>query len=123
MAAKKLVSRLSQPIKKIIKKISKKKAPEPGPKVHKVHHIGADEWSSNGQWVGVASSNVFGIKYDLQKSLLFVQFKDQYSRAGGSVYVYYNVAPMVAKSMFEASSMGKFVWYKLRGRYSYARLS
>lgn len=97
-----------------------KRAPKAGtgqaPKVKATHQIDAYGWAESGRWVTVKSSNVAGIAYRLSEKRLFVEFKD------GSVYAYENVAESVAKGMFSAGSMGKYVWSHLRDRYSYHKV-
>lgn len=75
----------------------------------------ADGWVETGNWVNVKSSNVARIRYDAEDHELYVDFKT-------ASYIYYNVPKHVAKNMFNAISMGRFVWRRLRNRYPYARL-
>lgn len=80
------------------------------PKVDKRSQTDADGWARNGVWVNVKSSNVAGIRYDLVNKRLFVEFKIK------DVYQYDIVPSYVAKSMFNCSSMGRFVHYVLKKR-------
>lgn len=78
--------------------------------------VTADEWVENPVWVNVASSNVAGISYDKENKNLFVEFSK------GSVYVYYGVPKAIAKDMFLANSMGKFVHRYLKNKYAYRQI-
>ena len=87
------------------------------PNVDRRHNlVTSDQWAESGRWVGVSSSNVRGIRYDEGNERLFVEFK---SRA---VYAYEGVQPATAEAMFRASSMGRFVWQRLRGQFPYRKL-
>lgn len=88
-----------------------------GPKVDKRSRSTLDDWLEGGEWTLVKSSNVAAIRFDLGQQKLWVAFK------GGGVYVYSEVSTWAAKEMYTASSMGKYVWAKLRGIYPYARVS
>jgi hypothetical protein len=85
---------------------------------HKV--LNASAWIRTGKWVNVRSSNVKSIQYDFVTKTLHVEFKDK--AGGGRVYAYWNVPQFTAKAMFNSPSMGKFVWKRLRGKYSYTPL-
>lgn len=76
----------------------------------------AEAWSEGGDWAVVSSSNVKAIRYDLEARDLYVQFLD------GSVYRYKQVAPDKARRMYEAKSMGKFVWAELRELHGYEKV-
>jgi KTSC domain-containing protein len=78
------------------------------PKIDKRHHIGASEWSKEGKWVWGKSSNVAGLSYDIDRKLLFCQFKN------GSIYAAFNVEPSTAKSFFNSPSLGKWWWKNIR---------
>lgn len=125
-------SRIKRAIKDFLQKdttlktfiAAKKKArarEKQAPKVDKRHGIGSQEWVMSGRWVHVKSSNVEGIKFDYKNQNFFVEFQGK-GRHPNAVYIYYNVPTRVAKDMFNAASMGKFVWRKLRGKYNYARI-
>lgn len=73
------------------------------PKIDKRHRIGSSEWLAGGQWVKGKSSNVAGLRYEMKTASLLVEFKS------GSVYIYYNVPPQVAKGFFHAGSLGKYL--------------
>ena len=74
---------------------------------------GADEWVATGKWARVKSTNVRYIKYDKKEKILSVQFKN------GMVYPYKQVPVRTAKDMYNASSMGRYVWRRLRDVYSF----
>ena len=76
----------------------------------------ADEWLETGRWATGFSSNVGRIRYDFDRETLFVEFH------GGSVYAYYSVPAAIAKGMYNAPSLGKWVWRKLRDKYAYTRI-
>ena len=101
---------------KIAKRGKAKATTAPGSKVDKRHQIGASDWVNSGKWVRVKSSNVAGISYHRKKHALSVEF------IGGAVYLYRDVAVNVAREMFNASSVGKFVHRRLKGKYAYARI-
>lgn len=86
-------------------------------RVDQRHRLTADEWAATGRWVRVKSSNVQSISYDRKEATLLVAFKN------GSTYAYGNVPEMVAKGMFAASSMGKYIWRNIRDRYPYKKLT
>lgn len=89
----------------------------PPPKIEPGQTVDADEWAEAGAWVKVHSSNVKEIMYDKLAKELHVRFI-----GGNAHYKYLQVSPEVAKLMFRANSMGKFVWKRLRGKYPYARV-
>ena len=74
------------------------------------------EWADSGEWVSVTSSNVAGIAYKKHGKTLYVEFKS------GAIYSYKGVLSVTAQDMFNSSSMGKFVHYRLKGRFPYQRL-
>lgn len=65
--------------------------------------IDSQEWIDKGVWVGVKSSNVAKIMYDKEMRRLHVEFNS------GGVGWYENVSESVAKSMFDAPSIGKYL--------------
>lgn len=94
---------------------------EEAPKVDQRHQLDADGWINAGQWVHVKSSNVAGIRYDYDKSLLFVEFLNK--GQGRSIYVYYAVETRKAKAFFNTGSMGSFLHWQIKKKgYSYAKL-
>ncbi len=90
-------------------------------RVDRRSRVNALDWAKTGKWVRVISSNVKGIKYDKANQTLYVQFKG-YKGAADPIYAYYDVAIATARSMFNSSSMGGFVWAKLRDQYQYDRI-
>ena len=86
-------------------------------KRRKAARLGPDAWLHSGEWVLVRSSNVAAIAYRFKPKQLLVQFLD------GSVYEYDLVPPRTAKDMFGATSMGRFVWRRLRDKYPYRKVS
>lgn len=101
--------------------MAKSKAPaNPAPKV-KGYAGTASDWALGvkyGRWVRVVSSNVARIKYDRVREVLHVEFKG----STPTEYVYIGVPLTVAKAMFNAPSMGKFVHRRLKGKYPYRRV-
>lgn len=82
------------------------------------------DWVDSGEQVYVHSSNVAAIRYDRVNHILYVQFRVKgVIEPSGALYRYYDVHPATARSMFQTNSCGKFVWYKLRDRYAYDRIS
>jgi len=88
-----------------------------GVNVYKTHKTTPRDWIASGHRVRVKSSNVIAIGYDRENKVLWVEF------GSGSPtvthYKYYGVHSSTAKSFFNAASMGKFVWYRLRDKYVY----
>lgn len=78
--------------------------------------VDADAWADTKSWVAGESSNVAGLRYDGDSQELYVEFK------GHTIYAYYGVGEEVAKGMFNAASLGKYVWSHLRGKYAYKRI-
>lgn len=76
----------------------------------------AEEFVTSGRWTLVKSSNVRRIMYDRGQQRLLVEFKN------GSVYQYNGVPKRIAKDMFTASSLGRYVHYRLKGKYAYSKL-
>lgn len=65
------------------------------------------EWQGGNYWIFVESSNVKGIRYDIEKQELYVWF------ISGRVYQYQQVPESAAIAMFYADSMGKYVHQRL----------
>lgn len=76
----------------------------------------AEQWADEGLWVMVESSNVSSIFYAKDSHHLFVGFRD------GSIYKYDAVPLNVALDMFNASSMGKFIWQRLRDKFNATKI-
>jgi hypothetical protein len=66
----------------------------------------SDDWLYGGQWDFVSSSWIRKIRYRYDDRELDVGFK-------GGVVCTYNVSPSIARDMYEAPSMGQFVWAEL----------
>lgn len=64
----------------------------------------------------VESTAIQDIRYDEQRSKLFVRFND------GDEYVYVGVPGEVHRSFVEADSKGRFFAYEIRDKYPYNRL-
>lgn len=76
------------------------------------------DWINPGNiWASVQSSNVAGIMYDFDHRKLYVEFKD------GSRYVYHAVQPTTAQDMYRANSFGKFIHFRLKGKYAYEKVN
>jgi hypothetical protein len=73
-----------------------------------------DEWIAHRHDVLVSSSNVFMIGYDLEKKQLFVSFSTHGKGRLYTTYRYDLVPERVAREMYQCSSLGGFVWYRLR---------
>ena len=71
----------------------------------------ASRWIEDGRKVRVKSSNVRYIWYEKPAQRLYVQFKS------GDTYYYPSVTVVVAKRMFNGTSMGKYVWWMRRNGY------
>lgn len=82
-------------------------------RVDQRHRLGSEQWIDSGRWVNVKSSNVGSIRYEKDISALVVQFLD------GAIYRYEQVPHKVAQDMFNTSSMGRFVWQRLRDVYPF----
>lgn len=94
-----------------------------GDKVYANMDVGAAAWVRSGKEVRVKSSNVYSIRYQTAGGQLFVAFRRYKSTAKGPTYRYSNVPTRVAKEMYDAPSMGKFVWRRLRDKYPYSIVS
>jgi hypothetical protein len=86
------------------------------PKVNKTHKVKTTSWTSYPRWVQVHSTNVKRIKYNQKQKHLFIEFKNN------AVYRYDDVPIEVAVDFFNSSSMGRFVWRRLRDRFAYERI-
>lgn len=64
----------------------------------------------------VSSSNVKSIGYDINTSILEVEFKN------GRVYQYFNVPINVYNALINASSIGKYLNSNIVGVYKYTEL-
>lgn len=64
----------------------------------------------------VESSAIQDIKYDEERSKLFVTFND------GDAYVYVGVPGEVHRSFIDADSKGQFFAYEIRDQYPYNKL-
>jgi len=65
----------------------------------------------------VSSSNVAAVGYQEADQALFVEFHS------GALYRYEGVPRDVYDAFVAASSKGRFVWQRLRDRYSYRRVT
>ena len=90
---------------------------KPAPRIWKNQDVGAKEWMERFKWVRVISSNVLAIRYDKVRKEMHVMFK----RGNGAFYVYFHVSSQIAVGMYYAASKGKFVWKRLRDKYSYTK--
>jgi hypothetical protein len=68
------------------------------------------------QWSTVNSSNLDAIKYDAAASELHVRFKN------GGTYVYEDVEPEEAESLYHASSPGSYLRENIIGTYNHRRV-
>lgn len=76
----------------------------------------AEEFATSGRWVLVKSSNVRRIVYNRSRQELRVEFKN------GAIYRYDGVPKRIAREMFTASSLGRYVHYRLKGKYPFTVL-
>ena len=83
--------------------------------VSRTYRITVAVFVSSFAWISVISSNVSSIAYHKDKRLLYVQFRSSGRKA--STYIYSDVEEGAARDMFNCSSMGKFVHYRLKDRY------
>ena len=65
----------------------------------------------------VSSSNIKSVGYDLDSTLLEIEFHD------GSIYQYSNVPQSVHTALMAAVSLGSFLHKNIRGKYSYRKVS
>jgi hypothetical protein len=86
----------------------------PPPKIPKRFQRTRDEWMREAQWVPVISSNVVGIMYDDSIATLYVGFNPSKSKPRVRVYAYRGLGPAFAEDIYNVSSMGGFVWQRLR---------
>jgi hypothetical protein len=78
--------------------------------------LSGESWLSNPRWILTLSTDVRAIAYDQIRRHLYVQFNS------GSIYRYYGVPVEIARDMRSCSSMGKFVWGRLRNKYPFSKL-
>jgi hypothetical protein len=83
------------------------KQPQQAVKVVGKNASDVDKWLNGNKYIKVKSSNVLQIRYEKAARKLWVIFK------GNAEYHYRSVMTHLARQMFFAPSMGKFVW-KLR---------
>lgn len=76
----------------------------------------AEEFVTSGKWTLVKSSNLRRIVYSRSIQELRVEFKS------GALYRYDGVPKRIAKEMFTASSMGRYLHYRIKGKYPYTML-
>lgn len=86
------------------------------PNVDRTHKVKTKSWIEHPRWVNIHSTNVKRIKYNQKQLQLFVEFKNN------SVYRYDNVPVEVAIDFFNSSSLGRFVWRRLRDRFDTTHL-
>lgn len=64
----------------------------------------------------VSSSNVDAVGYDPDGERLYVRFHS------GDIYEYHGVPKDVYEDLLAAPSVGRFLNYEIKGRYSYSRV-
>ncbi len=64
----------------------------------------------------VSSSNIKSVGYDLDSTLLEIEFHD------GSIYQYSNVPQSVHTALMASASLGSFLHKNIRGKYSYRKV-
>lgn len=67
-------------------------------------------------WRAVSSSNVAEVGYDAETSTLGVRFLN------GSEYEYYNVPEMDFEGLVNATSVGKYLHFYIKGSFPYERV-
>lgn len=75
-----------------------------------------EDFLVSGEWLYVASSNVYRWKYDWDRLILTIEF------LSGAYYEYHGVQYEVAKDFIATNSPGRFVWNRLRDKYPYFRV-
>lgn len=76
-----------------------------------------EEWLDSNVWLGVVSSTVAAIRYNAKTHNLMVEFIGGENKPSNQMYVYRNVPRDVARDMYNSSSQGKFIHYRLKGKY------
>lgn len=66
--------------------------------------------------IGVRSSDLRSVGYDLNSSTLEIKFRS------GGLYQYYNVPMSVYDGLMSASSHGKYFHRNIKGKYRYRRI-
>lgn len=84
-------------------------------RIDKRHRMDSEDWVANGKWVKVKSSNVGEIRYEKSTKRLFVKF------LGGQSGYYNGVSVKLAEAFFNSSSLGRFVWRKLRDKFPWIK--
>ena len=74
-----------------------------GPRIDRRFRVNLEDWLYGNRWVGVHSSNVRSIRYDLEASILAVQYHR------GPAYLFYNVTLQSARFLFLSGSIGRFI--------------
>jgi hypothetical protein len=79
------------------------------PSISDLYTRKADEWAARDEWAPTkGSTNVAAVRYDVNTDSLKIQFKS------GITYTYNGHGPAFAKECFSASSIGTFVWVRIR---------
>lgn len=102
-------------------KVTLQRKKKSAPKVWGQHVGGFADWIASGKWARVSSSNVKAIKYDKGSQNLYVTFLAKGNQSE-SIYVYYGIDQNTARKMYQAASMGKFVWWMRRNNIPYKKI-
>lgn len=94
--------------------------PKPNPKVLGRYFLKQKGKTTSIEVVQVQSSNIQTMAYDHKSLLLTITFKNA---QGSSTYTYYQVPATVFNAAKSASSVGRFVYYGIRKRFYYKRIS
>jgi hypothetical protein len=78
----------------------------------------ADSWVNYRRWAKVSSSNVLAIHYDKKDRILSIQFKGKAKGIKFPIYTYDQCPDNVARDFYLAGSKGKFVWARIRDKYT-----
>jgi hypothetical protein len=81
---------------------------------------GVDGWIEGGAWARVRSSNVAAVAYDPERRELRVRFL-RHGAASEPVYRYDGVSEDVARQLFLAPSVGRFLAARVKGHYPHTK--
>lgn len=99
---------------RVQKRIIQEQQAQTGPKI--TGDLELSDWIELEEWVDVESSNVAKIRYEGPTQTLLVTFRH------GGIYAYTPVSKALAKQMYKAPSLGRFVWRKLRDKVPFTKV-
>ncbi len=82
----------------------------------------AEQFTEEGGWTQVSSSNVGRIMYDKKEATLYVYFHHGNDHKPDT-YAYYSVPDYVARAFFNSKSKGRFEHKYLRSIYTYYKIA